>query len=79
MISCGMWSARSSDLILGDVYKWGYLERMEYSFNYHMLNEPGHYISETVTSIKVIELKLGSLFARTERPFFCVCCEGEMV
>jgi hypothetical protein len=60
LISRGLWPARSPDLNPFDFYLWGNLKDKIYSNDPHILDELKQSIYETITSIKVSELKLES-------------------
>jgi inhibitor of nuclear factor kappa-B kinase subunit alpha len=75
LISRGLWPARSPDLNPCDFYLWESLKDKVYSSNPHTLDELKQSIHETITSVKVNELKLVSnnLFKRLE---LCLRAEG---
>jgi inhibitor of nuclear factor kappa-B kinase subunit alpha len=60
LISCGLWPASSPDLNPCDFYLWGNLKDKVYSNKPHTLVELKQSIRETISSIKVSEMKLVS-------------------
>jgi hypothetical protein len=68
LISHGLWPARSPDLNPCDIYLWGNIKDKMYWNNPHTLVELKQSIRETISSIKVNELKLVSnnIFKRLE-------------